>query len=579
MKSFGKFCRSAAGVTLSATMLLGFAACGGGGGGLGNRGDNITLKVWLSTDSYSRATLMEMENYFNKNVADGFSVRITQQSSGFQASLASQLSNGSVDVVEINDQYAKQYIIPGYLLSLDEYVEKGTIDISDMTESSVDRFRLNASTGDVGEGQPLYAIPKDSQPIAMYYNVTAMEGLGMNIVSIPEEELDAYNEANGTNFLPHGFYEYASDPTNGKLKSSTIGDVTAYRVFNDCIPMNWEELVTLSQYFTDDESETSTTYGYFSEWWFNYGWSVGGDCLENGADGNLKFTLCDETPNYLVTKATEVNGTQYEAGELLSYVDKLYVASNGANDALYELPSQYDAFAQFCALSQVKGVNVTSDGSVKGYGVSPNPTRLGNTSRSAVLTTELAAMVAAGTDEMAVLKSTMAARGLEWGIAPLAQYREYNEDGTLKTVNGTPVTGIAATHNLQSALAICSKTDYPEECAKFIGWWASEEAQKMLLSTGSRVSCLNSLNESEEAQKTLSEAFGCENVGAIVLAARSAMQGDWSYVEDGNWITNWANDLNTNVRNGVKTIDQFWSDWEATTNDYLASHYTTKKYR
>ena len=99
MKSFGKFCRSAAGVTLSATMLLGFAACGGGGGGLGNRGDNITLKVWLSTDSYSRATLMEMENYFNKNVADGFSVRITQQSYGFQASLASQLSNGSVDVV------------------------------------------------------------------------------------------------------------------------------------------------------------------------------------------------------------------------------------------------------------------------------------------------------------------------------------------------------------------------------------------------------------------------------------------------------------------------------------------------
>ena len=77
----------------------------------------------------------------------------------------------------------------------------------------------------------------------------------------------------------------------------------------------------------------------------------------------------------------------------------------------------------------------------------------------------------------------------------------------------------------------------------------------------------------------MSEAFGCENVGAIVLAARSAMQGDWTYVEDGNWITNWANDLNTNVRNGVKTIDQFWSDWEDTTNEYLASHYTTKKYR
>ena len=578
MRSIGQLFKTTAGILLSATMLFGFAACNGGGS-LGNRGKNITLRVWLSTDSYSRATLMQMENYFNENVADGYQIRLTQQSSGFQGTLASQLSNGSVDVVEINDQYAKQYIIPGYLLALDEYVEDGTIDISDMTESAVNRFRLNTSTGDVGEEQPLYAIPKDSQPAVMYYNVTAMEGLGINIISVPEEELDAYNEQNGTNYLPHGFYEYDSDPANGALTSSVIGGETAYRVFNDCIPMNWEELITLSQYFTDDTSETSTTYGYYSEWWFNYGWSVGGDCLENGADGNLKFTLCDDTPNYLVTQATEVNGTAYDAGELLSYVDKQYVAENGADSALYELPSQYDAFAQFCALSQVKDVKVTDDGSVKGYGISPNPTRLGNTSRSAVLTTELAALVASGPDEMGAIKSTMAARGLEWGIAPLAQYREYNEDGTLKTVNGTPIKGLAATHNLQAALAICSRTSYPEQCAEFIAWWASEEAQTMLLSTGTRVSCLNSLNASEEAQEIIGEAMGCENVGALVLAARGAMQGDWSYVEDGNWITDWANDLNTNVRNGVKTIDAFWRDWEEVTNEYLAANYTTKKFR
>lgn len=567
---------SAAGLALCAAMTIGLAACNGGGG-LGNRGSNITLKVWLSTDAYSRSTLLEMENYFNENVADGFRIRITQQSSGFQSSLASQLSNGSVDVVEVTDQYAKQYIIPGYLLSLDGYVEDGTVDISGMTESSVNRFRLNASTGEVGQAQPLYAVPKDNQPVAMYYNATAMKELGVNIISVPEEELDAYNEANGTSYLPHGFYEYETDPTNGSLQSSTLGGVTAYRVFNDCIPMNWEELVTLSRYFTDESS--SVTYGYYSEWWFNYGWSVGGDCLENGADGNLKFTLCDDTPNYLVTQATQVNGTQYEAGDLLSYVDRQYAEENNFTDGLYELPSQYDAFAEFCALSQIRGVNVTDDGSVVGYGISPNPTRLGNTSRSAVLTTQLAALVASGPDDMAALQETMAARELEWGIAPLAQYREYNEDGTLKTVDGTPVVGLATSHNLQCALAICAQTEYPDECAQFIGWWTSEEAQTMLLSTGTRVSCLTALNASDEAQETMGEAMGCDNVYALTLAARGSMQGDWSYVEDGNWVTNWANDLNTNVRNGVKTIDAFWRDWESVTNTYLAEHYTTQKYR
>lgn len=579
MKKYGRFFTAA----VCGGIALILAGCGSGGG-LGNRGSSKTLKVWLSTDKNTADVLLELENTFNDTVgkAKGYAVSFNKRTSGFETQIAGQLAQGTVDIAEINDKIAKTYIKPGYLLALDPYVENGTIDLSDMTPSAVDRFRLNANTGDVGMPQPLYAVPKDNQPTALFYNATALKALGISIISVEENDLADYNEANGTHYLPHGFYEYAESPASG-VQSSTIGGKSAYRVFNDCIPMNWEEQLTLSKYLTKTyNAGATTTYGYYSEWWFNYGWSVGGDCLENGADGSLKFTLCDKNSNYLATKDVTVNGTSYAAGELLSYVDKLYAAEHHTAEigdgTLYELPSQYDAFSEFCALSQANGKKVNESG-VNGYGVSPNPTNLNNMSRASVITTRRAAIVAAELNEAATIKSTMGKSKLEWGIAPFAQYREYNEDGTVKTVNGTEIKGQAVGHNLQAAFAVSSSTKYPDECAEFIGWWTSPEVQKKLLTTGTRISCLNSVNEEPASQETLKSAIGAQNISPILSIARHVNQGDWSYVENGNWITDWANDLNTDVRNGSKTVDAFWAEWEAKTNTYLKQHYTTKKYR
>ncbi len=552
--------------------------------GLGNRGTAKTLKVWLSTNSNTTAILRNMENKFNQTIGaeKGYSVSFTTRTAGFDSQVSSHLAQGTVDIVEITDKIAKGFIKSGYLLNLDPYVENGTLDVSDMTASAVNRFRLDAETGNVGAEQPLFAVPKDNQPTALFYNATALKKLNVHIISVEESALDGYNKANGTKYLPHGFYEYAESPASG-LVCSVLGEKAAYRVFNDCIPMNWEELITLSKYLTKSyHAESPTTYGYYSEWWFNYGWSVGGDCLENGEDGSLRFTLCDDTPNYLATKPVTVNGAAYEAGELLSYVDKLYAVKNNAEEigdkTLYELPSQYDAFSEFCALSQAAGKKVNEAG-VVGYGISPNPTRLGNTSRAAVLTTQLSAIVAAELNEAGTIKSTMRTRKLEWGIAPFAQYREYNADGTLKTVNGTQIVGVPAGHNLQCALAVSAATKYPAECAEFLGWWTGEEAQSMLLESGTCISCLNSLNEKQTSQETLRTAIGAQNIAPLLSIGKNVRQGDWSYVEDGNWITNWANDLNSDVRNGNKTVDAFWTTWEDSVNVYLKEHYTTKKIR
>lgn len=556
-------------VCVLAGMMTAFAACNGGGGA--SRGDRKILNIMLRTDSSSRKITDEIQTYYNKNVAEGYQIKFNYVP-GASSGSGTALSTGATDIAEANDKVLKEYAVSKYVLPLDKYVQNGTLDISDMSDSSVDRFRLNTETGEVGKSAPLYAVPFDNSPTALFYNATALKKENISIISIAEDKLDDYNKEHGTSYLPHGYYEYSTAPAEG----------SNLRVFNDQIPTSWEEMRVLGRLLSKKYNPTALAkYGFYSEWWFNYGWSVGGDCLENTADGKLKFTLADKTPNYLVVADTTVNGNEYKAGGLLGYLDKCAVAAGEVqNDNLYRFPSQFDAFSEFCALSQKEGVNVTDDGKYKGYEISPDPTSLGNTDHAAALYTGLSAIVAMGIDESYAVTSSMKTRNYEWGIAPFPQWREYNADGTMKkSANGTPIKGIEVSHNLLTGFVISSKTKYPDECAEFIGWWTSEEGQKRIIASGTRISCLNSVNADPACQEVMKKAFGCTNIGPIVNLGKNAMQGDWSYVEDGDWITDWALDLNTNVRDGKKTVDQFWSEWEAPTDAYLAANYKTKKFR
>ena len=409
----------------------------------------------------------------------------------------------------------------------------------------------------------------------MYYNATALKAVGVNIVSYPENALPA-------GLLPHGYYEYAEAPISGLTASNGV-----YKVFNDCIPMSWEELRQVGAYLTLSANRNNnsynknspTNYAYYNEWWFNYGWSVGGDCLENGENG-LVFTLAEDDANYLVTKDTTVNGTAYKAGELLGYLDKLWVAENGASDALYELPSQYDAFLEFCRLSQFSTVSVTTDGNNPGYALSPRPTDIGSSSKFQLLTTKQVAFVADTLGSIRDLAAAAKNQKIEWGIAPQPSYREFNADGTLKTVNGTAIKGIQSAHNLGRAFVVSKNSPYKEEAIAFLKWFTSEYAQKQLtLAGGTAVTALKSLSSNSEYQASLKALLGCNNILPLIDIAQKSMQGDWSYVEDGDWITDWANALNGPVRNGQKTLDAFWAEWQPVVTADLQANYKTKKFR
>ena len=190
---------------------------------------------------------------------------------------------------------------------LDDYVaaddnEKFSLD--DMWENSVKRFSYNPETGYSGTGADQSAIPAGNNPTCIYYNADLFEEQKVNIVSIPEEEVSG-------SLLAHGYYVYDSAPMDGMVARED----GKYHVFNNRIPMNWEELIELSKIFTKAYNESSSSkYGFISEWWFSHGWSVGGDCLQwNEEKQQYTFELGDTAPNYLVTGAegVTVNGTKY----------------------------------------------------------------------------------------------------------------------------------------------------------------------------------------------------------------------------------------------------------------------------
>ena len=119
-----------------------------------------------------------------------------------------------------------------------------------------------------------------------------------------EGEIAPYNAQNGTSYLARGYYVYDEAPASGLLTKNG-----KYYVFNDQIPMSWDELLEIAELFTKSYNASSpTNYGFFNEWWFSFGWGVGGDCLEWDEELGQYVMALDEEFCYDRERADVVGG-------------------------------------------------------------------------------------------------------------------------------------------------------------------------------------------------------------------------------------------------------------------------------
>ena len=426
--------------------------------------------------------------------------------------------------------------------------------------------------------------------------------------------MDAYNAEHKTSYPKKAYFQ----DENGQL------------YFNNKIPMNWEECAELAQKLQSNgkNKAAGVQYGFLTSWWFNYGYSVGGDCIEYlpTADtaytgGYYTFTLADTTVNYKAKETITVHGNSYEAGTIISYEDKFYLTDELAAKCDV-LPSQRHAFTEYLSLAgktnddhYYEGENGLADrfweivpyklngGGANGIaknteimksqvntyvpsvderagteqvviynkGISPNPSTFKTDGRIQYFANGNTSMVV---DVRASVQSCRnSIRDFEWDVAPMLEYREYDEN------NNLVVSGVKGAHSGSTSWCVWSKSTIKNAAYLFVRFATTEEGQKILAEAGTIIPNQRDIAV-EMVAKDVTAGKSPSNLEIFIDGAEYQTPGDWWYLKDGDWIDTeggWANYLNSSVRNYSTSLAEFYS-----TKDYYGTfdkllEYTKKK--
>ena len=581
----------------------GLSACGGGS-------SKDTVSFWIKGDSYQLEMYTALAEEFNKTYGAEHGIKVVTSTKPVGSYASSVLvtagSESGPDIFLTDDETIKTWIIGGYYSDIEEEYNAITdMEMGDVFDNVFNRLRYDVKTNTSNEDDPLYGVPIDIQPTALYYNKTKLEEAGVVIISVDEADMDKWN--NGEIADKNGVWKKdtkAKDvtvPKKGFYRSETpyyySGDMTRdwvaptdseILVFNNRIAMNWDEVEDISMLFSPtynpkngapSVSEYGTSYGYFTEWWFNYGWSVGGDCLNDlTGEGEWNFSLLDPNPNYVVMNGsfTGRTGKVYEVGETIGFLDKMdikenevvvpddygdYMHADGSgkvgiwsgvnaavsNGTLAEMPSTREAFCRYLRLGAKTDADINGE---SGLDISPNPLTVAQRSIISYFSSQEVVFMANSSAFLSSLSKMAADLNFEFGIAPLVVYKEY-EDASDPACDTVVAEGKEAGHcNALSAVVRAGSTK-KEEAVTFLKWVASTEGQKVRAKLGFFP------NQMELVDDIVFKGVAAENVEVFGKALAHQQPGDWWYMQDCAWVQKWCTDLNASVRNGTMT----YAEW------------------
>lgn len=585
-----------------------------GCGGVGNS----NVKFWVYGDESELEIYTIMTEEFNETYGkeNGIKVDISTKPPGNYESLIQTVSTSKSgpDVFLCVEDNFKKWVNMGFLTDMTQYLDAvNDIDVSDVYATTVDRLRYDRENNTSNSDDPLYGLPLDTKPSALYYNESMFAKAGIIVISVDEENLDAWNDGEVADNRGKTRADYEAE--HPELKGVTVPNKGYYRsiypytvdvgwtypdenevlVFNNCIAMNWDEIEDLAMLFTPSyntsaAAEFGTDFGYFTEWWFNYGWSVGGDCLTDlSGNGDWNFSLLDYTPNFMVTGESYTGaytGKTYTKGETLEHLDKFDIPAgeimtpdneggytyNGQkigirqsvteaaeNGTLTALPSTREAFTRYLKLGAEKTADIEGEG---GLAISPNPLTFSTRTRMNYFYSGKMAMLVDYSSYMATVSEQAEERGFKWDIAPLAVYKEY-VDPLDPNCDETVVVGKTAGQSNSKAMVSRENSQNKESAAKFIKWMASKAGQTIRAENG------HFPNQKELISRVVFPGYAPANVKAFSEALEFQGAGDWWYMADYEWINVWAVPLNSEVRNGKMTYDAWRADAVNDTNERL----------
>lgn len=551
------------------------------------------VEFWFYGDDVELGVFESLVDSFNKENEGVIEVDlVVKASSNYEDAVRQALSGKKLDVFYVGDNGYKSYAESGLLLDITDYMETSKVyNVDEMWDTVVTRYKYDVNTklSNTETGR-YYGVPKDIGPTVIFYNETHFKQAGVTVLSVAAEDLEAFNggaaDARGNTKAQLGI--------TGTVKEQGFFYDNGKMFFNNQVPMSWEETNELAKILQDEQRKTNNNaYGYFTEWWFNYGWSVGGDCIQyiptsdtGYTGGYYDFTLMDDTKNYIVaddvTEGVTVNGVKYNAGEIIEYKDKLgltTVATAGGDynkeitaevlslveqDKLNELPSQREAFTEFVCIGSKEGQKVDEFGgkTYTGYGITPSPSSIGTDAGKTVeFVNGNISMLVDGRWNVTNFREMMKD---EWDVAPLPMYKEYDSEGNIT------VHGIEAGHSGSVGLCINKNSQVPTASWKFIEYIGGVKGQTLQAEAGFAIPLQKELANSDVF---LQPGQDPKNSIVFVRAAEIQQAGDWWYLSDKKWIDDWAGVLNGDVRNGNKTMTEFFNCYEyQSTFDKLLSY-------
>lgn len=608
------------------------AACGDG------NGNSKNVNFWIYGTDSQLEMYYQLTNAFNESYGaeHGIEVKATEVlASGYMGTVTNLMGSSTApDVILAEDAVYKKWVIGNYIADISDIETVHTdIELGEIQPLTLNRLRYDVKTNTSNEDDPLYALPIDPRPTALYYNKGLMESAGIIVISVDEDKLDAWNKgeiadnygkkkgdypklANVT--VPaKGYYRsqnpyYFTELSEGWEKPNVAGGEIL--VFNNRIAMNWDEVEDLAMYFSatwnpgkNGRSEFGTTYGYFTETWFNYGWTVGGDCLYDlTGEGDWNFGLLDPNPNYIVKDGctfTGRTGTVYQAGGIIAFYDKMNAYENetlvpddkgdylhtdgtkagiwtkikeeiakGDDSALLELPSTRTAFKRYlklgCGSDRNNSNNLVEDS--YGLDISPNPADI--TDINPIYKQFYSGDILMFVGESPVMQEIAVYANdydLEWDIAPLVKYKEY-VDPSDPDCDDVVVEGVDAGHSRNASMGINSRSSKIDAAKAFVKWSAGIDGQRVRANLG-----FFPTQESLMSELRFKDSYMPSNVKVFSEALKFQRPGDWWYMPDTLWVEAWCVDLNTNVRNGKKSFADWYSTAIVNTNTKLNSY---KKY-
>lgn len=583
-------------LALACIMVLALTACGDSEKG------KVTVEFLYGGDYEVVELYGKLVKEFNETVGKKEKIYVSAipKTGSVDSILAQQLpGNHGADVVAMSDKEFKKYA--SYLEDMTGKIDQDVLD--DFYPNAINRYHYNVETTTSNADDPLYAIPSYNNTTALYYNKTALEKNGVICISVDAEDLDDFNagKAKDLNGKKKSDYGIKIDvPAKGFFRSEKPfvpeeGDTSGSNwekpssdevlIFNDRIVMSWDELEDIGLLCTQESNKKSATkYGYYSEFWFNYGWTVGGDCLEDlSGKGDWTYALPSDSPNFIVgegkTYTGKYSGIEYKAGETLEIRDILEAKAgdtvsfdtdyssyfdytvNGqpakvrdfskevANGTLVELPTMKEAFSRYCHLVGVGGINI-----------SPYPTAFTGSNVIYYFTSGNLAFLLEYVANASSIDKMMED---EWGLAQIPVYKTYT-DPTDPNCDEVEKQGKIASHSMGYPVAVNKKSQVKDEAYVFIKWLAEEGQQFM---------AKNGYGASRKAyEKDYLEKSTYRNAKVVLESAQVASAGDWWYMPDTSWIDNWANTLNGKVRFGTMDFETFLYSCIEETNKRLAEY-------